>query len=225
MEKPNGDTPDQNKKPETPGSGTDTPPNKGGSSSADEQKNEVERERARAATALKDKEDAENRARTERIARIKAEKALAALGGGAGSGDGGGSAAPASTEEQNVRNDAEKRVFALVASTPAYQDVFTKDQTLKDIVLRNPLALISEYIDAEDAVDQIKKYLDTRLTTVAPVKAPETPSTQNPPAPGAGGGKESQTTYSAEAIRSMSPDQWMKIPQEIREKILRGETV
>ncbi len=234
MSNPNGDTPDQNKPQNAPGSGTDTPPKDGGSQPSGENENELERERARAATALKDKEAAEKRARDEKIARIRAEKELARLRGGSGSGDGSGdgSQTPSGNEdaeEEVIRANAEKQVFALIAGTQSYQELLAKDPTLKEVLLRNPLSLISDYIDAEDAADQVKKYLDSRVqagsgsssSSGAGDGGQTPPKDIKPPKDGGSGGATPK--YTAEQIRNMSPEEWSKIPKEQRAKMMQGD--
>lgn len=233
-EVPNGDTLDQNNQVNTPPAGSNTPPQNGESQPSSDLQNELERERSRAATALREKSDAEKRARDERVARLKAEKQLRALQGEGGDEAGSNSSANfGSSEEAMVRANAEKQIYALIASTSAYQQLLDKDSTLKDVILRNPLSLISEYIDAEDAAEQVQGYLDGRIQTN--ITTPPTPSSnagsgdqqtpQNPPAPGAGNNAtgKADDKYSAESIKQMSPEEWNKIPKDKRMKMLQGD--
>lgn len=230
---PKGDTPTPGAQPgETPPAGGDTPPQNGGSyTPPGDPKNELEREKARAATAQQRADDAEKRARDERIARIKAEKQLKALQGGAAD-DGQGNQPPASgaedAEGQIVKANAEKNVYALVASNQAYQQLVEKDPTLKEVLLRNPLSLISEYIDAEDAAEQVKKFLDSRLqastdtSTSTPPTQPQQPKDVTPPGGGGTPPGGTGSKYTADSIRSMSPADWAKIPKEERMKMMQG---
>lgn len=235
MNNPNGDTlppKDENQKPA--GSDGNTPPNNGSSPDPiEELKNQVEREKARAATAQQTAETAEKRARDERILRINAEKKLKAL---SGAGDG-GNGAPAGDGQVNAndseaeveRLNAEKGIANLIMMTPEYQALLQKDVTLKEVLLSNPLSLITEYIDAEDAVDQIKKKLDKRL---APADGGNTPPAggDGKPAPKAGDvpppssdSVEMKGSVSPDAAVKMSAAEWDKIPKEQRRKMLLGE--
>lgn len=230
MSNPNGDTPDQNKDQKPAGTGTDTPPNNGASPDpVEELKNQVEREKARAATALQEKDAAEKRARDEKIARIRAEKALKAAGGNAGGANGNdnpsGSSVNEDTEAEQVRLESEKGIFVLVASNPQYQELLGKDPTLKEVLLKNPLSLISEYIDSEDAVDQIKKYLETRLQATAPnPSTPPSDGKDKKDVPPPGSQKiEVKGSITPEQARSMSTAEWAKLPKEQRMKMLQGE--
>jgi len=208
-----------------------TPPEK--VPTLEELKNEVARVSAIASTAQKTAEDAKKDARTERINRIKAEKELNRLKGDGGSGDGGnGSQAlpgGSSAEEEIEKANAEKGIFALLAGDQSYRELLEKDVTLKDILIKNPLSLISEYIDSEDAVDQVKSYLDNRLQTIKGNTPPAPPAGTppaggEPPKPGTPPkGGDSGMKYSADQIRNMSPDQWAKIPKEERQRMMQGE--
>ena len=232
MAEDNGDTlpPANPQNPPAAGDGN-TPPEK--VPTLEELKNEVARVSAVAATAQKSAEDLKKDLRTERINRIKAEKERDLLKGGDGSGDGnqslpGGSSA----DEEITRANAEKGIFALLAGDQTYRELLEKDVTLKDILIKNPLSLISEYIDSEDAVDQVKSYLDNRLQTIKGSPLPPTPPAGGtpptggePPKPGnpPSGGGNSAMKYSADQIRNMSPDDWAKIPKAERERMMQGE--
>lgn len=225
MENPNGDTPDQKKDQKPAGTGTDTPPASGSSPDpVEELKNQVTREQARAATALKDKEDADKRARNEKILRIRAEKALKAAT--SGSGDGNNPPAAGSEvndlEEEQVRLEAEKGIFGLLAGTSAYNELLSKDPTLKEVLLTNPLSLIREYIDPEDAVDQIKKKLDDRVQSLSS-STPPSGDGKKDVVPPKDGGVEMKGSITPKQATTMSPDEWAKLPKEQRLKMLQGE--
>ena len=233
MAENNGDTlpPASEQTPPAAGEGN-TPPEK--VPTLEELKNEVARVSAIASTAQKTAEDAKKDARTERINRIKAEKELQRLKGD-GSGDGGNGSQPpsggSSAEEEIEKANAEKGIFALLAGDQSYRELLEKDVTLKDILIKNPLSLISEYIDSEDAVDQVKSYLDNRLQAIKGNTPPAPPAGGTPPAGGEPpkpgnpprGGDGSGLKYSADQIRNMSPDQWAKIPKEERQRMMQGE--
>lgn len=228
MSDPNGDTLDGAKKPETPGAPANTPPN-GQSQPSGDDKNEVERANARAATAQQAEADAKKDAREARRALKIAEAKLAAKGGdGDGGDDGanpGGSPAPGSAEAQVVQARAESRIARLIASDPRYSELTAKDATLKDILYRNPLSLIPNYIDEDDAVEQVQEYLDGKLSPAAPAPAPATTEAQRevPKPGGEPAGGAAQPKYTAESIRNMPAAEWIKIPVEQRQKMMRGD--
>lgn len=68
-------------------------------------------------------------------------------------------------QEQNISESllAEREIFRRVASNPKYASVLEEDKTLKRILLSKPLALVEEFTDADDAVDQIEEMLNKRL--------------------------------------------------------------
>ena len=184
-------------------------------------KDQIEREKARAATALKDKDAAEVNARNEKIARINAERKLKAVAGGEGE-------TPAEAqgsmdhEEEIERLKAEKGVVNLLMLNPVYQDLIKKDQTLREVLQNNPLSLISEYIDADDAVDQIKKKLDAyKVTPTTPEQPKETPKSGD--VPPVKGSVEMKGTITPEQAAKMSPQEWAKLPRETRQNILAGK--
>lgn len=101
---------------------------------------------------------------------------------------------PPSPEELDAKaaaedRKAEKGLMAL-ASDPAYRDVFDADPTLRDLFVRNPLAVLPIYandaFDAEDAVNLVKEALGKRKSALTPA-TPPAPPTVVPPAPPAGG--------------------------------------
>jgi uncharacterized phage infection (PIP) family protein YhgE len=70
---------------------------------------------------------------------------------------------PAEREEALVARIA---IQNLLIGNPQYQKLLEKDITLKTILIKNPLALISDWLDAEDAVTQVKDYLDKQLSSL-----------------------------------------------------------
>ncbi len=76
---------------------------------------------------------------------------------------------------------AEKGLLAL-ALDPAYRAVLDADPTLRDMLTKNPLAVLpvfaSEALDADDAVGLVRDMLKKRATpaTPAPVTPPATPT-------------------------------------------------
>lgn len=227
-EKPNGDTPAPAEDPKAEGAGTDTPPKGSSPDPMEELNNQLDREKARAATALTEKDAAEKKARNEKILRIAAEKKLKALTG-AGGGDGGGDTPPdnsgtdSSSDAEIERVNAERGVSNLLLMNPQYQGLLNEDQTLKEVLVNNPLSLITEYIDAEDAVEQIKAKLDKRLAAKdeAANKKEEKKGGDVPPT---GDNKqELKGDLSADKIKNLSPSEWAKLPKETRDRYLKGE--
>lgn len=189
-------------------------------------KNEVEREKARAATALKEKDAAEVNARNEKVARINAEKRLKAL---VGQGEGADATPPAGpinsgNEDALEQMKAEKGIANLLFLTPEYQELLKGNQVLRDVLTSNPLSLIREYIDAEDAVDQVRKKLDAYRAAPA---TPPAGAQVEPPTPGAvppvGGSIPMKGTITPQQAAAMSPADWAKLPVETRTKIMQGE--
>jgi len=100
------------------------------------------------------------------------------------------------TPEERQASGAEEdrkaeRGLLNLALDPAYREVLDKDQTLRDLLTKNPLAILPilapEALDADDAINLVKEALNKRKTpaTPTPVTPPTTPTT--PPSPPAGG--------------------------------------
>jgi hypothetical protein len=104
-------------------------------------------------------------------------------------------AAAPSVEEQNAQaseedRKAERGLMAL-ALDPEYREVIDKDPTLRDLLIKNPLAVLpilaAEALDAEDAISLVKDALGKRkVSAAAPANLPLTPATP-PPTPPTGG--------------------------------------
>ena len=225
----NGDTPLDEKDQKPAGGQSDTPPANGTPPDPiEELKNQVKREEARATTALQGQATAEKKARDERILRINAEKKLKALSGAGGEEGKDKPAAPGTvnaddSEAEMERLNAEKGIANLIMLTPDYQALLQKDPTLKEVLVNNPLSLISEYIDAEDAVDQIKKKLDSRISAGgAPAPKDGAPAPKDVPAP-SGDSVEMKGSVTPTAASKMSPQEWAKLPKAERQKMLSGE--
>lgn len=168
-----------------------------------------------------------------RVAERKLQIALKRNAGGDNQG-GQPNAEPASSidysedEKKSIMDTAERKVLNLIAFEPKYQDVLSKDQTLKDIISRNPLALITEFIDAEDAVDQIKDMLDSRVSQAN--SSGDGGSKQQPqgeekdPTPGPGG-ETSKNVLTPEQAAKMSNAEYAKLSPEVRRRLKGGESV
>jgi len=87
---------------------------------------------------------------------------------------------------------AERGLLALAFDTE-YREIIDKDPTLKDLLQKNPLAVLPilapDAIDADDAISLVKEALGKRKTAAAaPSQLPETPPAPATPAtPPAGG--------------------------------------
>lgn len=208
----------------TPAAPENTQPEPGSSPDpVDELKNQVARAESRAATAQKSADELEKKLRIEHGLRVSAERRLAG-----GSGIDGGGVAPAAVpmddrEAESERLKAERGISNLLLMNPAYQKVLEGDATLREILLDNPLSLIREYIDFEDAVDQVKRKLDVRLEALekrAEVPAPVAPATREVPAPS--GQAPAPGTLTPQSAREMTREQWAALTDEQRDKLKMG---
>lgn len=84
---------------------------------------------------------------------------------------------------------AEKGLMAL-ALDPEFREVIDKDPTLRDLLVKNPLAVLPilapDAMDAEDAINLVKDVLTERKkSAAAPANLPDTPVTtpETPPTP------------------------------------------
>jgi len=99
--------------------------------------------------------------------------------------------APPTPDEQAAAGAAEDRKaeqgLMRLALDPAYREVLDNDVTLRDLLTKNPLAILPVFapdaLDAEDAVSLVKEALDKRRTPATP-PAPATPPPVAPPAGG-----------------------------------------
>lgn len=110
--------------------------------------------------------------------------------------------APPSPEDREAAGraediKAERGLFALAAD-PSYREVLDKDPTLRDLLVKNPLAVLpmyaSEALDADDAINMVKEELNKRK----PVPPPATPPAPAPAVPPAGGVNPSDTPVNEE---------------------------
>lgn len=216
---PQADTLDEAKKAETPAASTNTPAN-GTSPAPSDLENELERERARASTAQRERDEA---VREARDARRKLKIALQQPSGSDDDnkddkGRGGNTA-----EAEVVQARAERRVMGMVIGDAKYQDLLAGDPTLRDLMLRNPLSFIGEFIDEDDAVEQVQDYLDKRLAAKAPAPVQKKEETKDVPKPGAAPAAGGTMRYTPEQLKNMSPDEYARIPKEERMKMMKGE--
>ena len=68
--------------------------------------------------------------------------------------------------EREVRSEARIGIQNLILENPEYQELLKQDITLREVLRNNPFALIGEYFDAQDAVEQIREKLDGRVSTL-----------------------------------------------------------
>ena len=68
--------------------------------------------------------------------------------------------------ERELRLEARIGVQNLILENSEYQELLKKDITLREVLKNNPFALIGEYFDAQDAVEQIKEKLDDRVKQI-----------------------------------------------------------
>lgn len=98
-------------------------------------------------------------------------------------------ATPPTPEEREAAGAEEdrkaERGLLGVALDPNYREVLDKDPTLRDLLTKNPLAVLpiyaSEALDADDAVELVKGMLDRRKSNT-PQPTPAVPATPTPPA-------------------------------------------
>jgi len=105
---------------------------------------------------------ADKKARLEKIERQKLERELRRIQVGEAP------LMPEMNQEISVSNMEQKvlvkgAVADMILRNPEYQIVLDKDTTLKEVLLTNPLALVGEAYDTEDALAQIKEKLDIRV--------------------------------------------------------------
>jgi chaperonin cofactor prefoldin len=68
--------------------------------------------------------------------------------------------------EREVKMEAKIGIQGLLLDNPDYQELLSNDITLKEVLKNNPFALIGDFFDAQDAVEQIKEKLDSRVATL-----------------------------------------------------------
>lgn len=95
---------------------------------------------------------------------------------------------PPTPEERQAQGAAEdekaKTGLLSLALDPVYREVLDKDPTLRDLLTKNPLAVLPVYapdaLDADDAINLVKGELNKRKSVPAPATPPAPPA--NPPA-------------------------------------------
>jgi len=119
-------------------------------------------------------------------------------------------ATPPSDEEAAATAAAEdrkaERGLMALALDPQFRPVFDNDPTLRDLITKNPLAILPvlapEALDADDAISLVKEALSKRKPSAPtpPANPPATPP-ETPPTPPTGGvnppGKDMDDDYEA----------------------------
>lgn len=108
---------------------------------------------------------ADRKTRTSEIERQKLETRLEKIKTGEISPDEEPPVGETSTERE-LRLEAKIAIQNVILGNSKYQGVLEKDITLKEILKKNPLALIDKYLDAQDAAEQIQEKLDERVTSL-----------------------------------------------------------
>jgi len=68
--------------------------------------------------------------------------------------------------EREARLEARIGIQNMILENPEYQELLSQDITLREVLKNNPFALIGEYFDAQDVVDQLKEKLEQRLSSL-----------------------------------------------------------
>ena len=77
------------------------------------------------------------------------------------------------TNEKNEKLEAKVKIQGLIIDNPDYQQLMAKDITLRKVLKNNPFALIGDYFDLQDAVDQIRDMLDERISSLQKIQPKE----------------------------------------------------
>jgi len=80
--------------------------------------------------------------------------------------------------EAAAQREVKIEVQNLILDNPEYQAVLNKDITLKEILRKNPSALLDNFFDVQDAVEQIKDLLDKKVSS-AKEETPSQPAAGN----------------------------------------------
>lgn len=108
---------------------------------------------------------ADKKARMEKLERLKIEKELKRIQSG--------EIPTFSVETEETPIEIEERFKArigiqnLFLANPEYQELLKQDITLREVIKNNPFAIVSDWIDSEDAIAQMKDYLDSRISSLS----------------------------------------------------------
>ncbi|MHA1482073.1 MAG: hypothetical protein ACTSQA_01380 [Candidatus Heimdallarchaeaceae archaeon] len=145
--------------------GESTPPEK----TVEELKAEVEQLRSEVEKSQTLQSQADKKARIEKVTRLRIEEKLKKIRSGEIEVDdlsGEANTGNVPVTDVNTALEIKAGIQGIIIDNPSYQEVLKKDQTLKQVLLRNPLALIEDCLDAEDAVEQIKDLFDTKVSAL-----------------------------------------------------------
>jgi len=115
---------------------------------------------------------AQRKERIEAIERKKVEEILKKIRSGEISADEEIPLDETSTEKE-TRQTARIKIQNLIIENPDYQELIKDNLTLKEVIKNNPLALIGDYLDSDDAVEQIKEKLDKLVSSKSVKTQPE----------------------------------------------------
>lgn len=141
-------------------------------------------------------------------------------------------ATPPSAEQMRETADAEdrkaERGLTAIAASPEFREVLDADPTLRDLMVKNPLAVLPllapDAMDADDAIGLVKDALKARVKP-APAPAPATPPAPTPevPKPGAVTTPTDQTVHEAVEDAKKIPNTERAIANMIGAKIGLGK--
>ena len=138
---------------------------------------ELDQTKADLAQARRLQAQADRRAERERVRRIRAEKRAGVSPSPEPDDDNSpdnGSSEPNLAVE---REKAQRLMYQKAYSDPKFRSVVESDPTLKHLIETNPLALVKDPVDAEDAVFQLEDLLQERIdTTPTPAAKPSAPT-------------------------------------------------
>ena len=158
--------------------GESTPPEK----TVEELKAEVEQLKGEAENAKTLQSQADKKARVEKVSRLKIEEKLKKIRSGemdVSDIDKAVDTQNISATDRNIALEIKAGVQGIIIDSPQYQEVLKKNQTLKQVLLKNPLALIDDCIDAEDAVEQVKDLLDKAVDSLKNEVQPKEENNEN----------------------------------------------
>lgn len=129
------------------------------------------------ATSLQSQAD--RKARAEALERAKLQKRLDKIKAGEIPEE------ETSTEDtgfdKSVKQDARIKIQNIIIDSPKYQELIKGNNVLKEVLKNNPFALIGDYIDAEDASEQVKEKLDKLVSAQSTETEPEVETIEKKP--------------------------------------------
>lgn len=137
------------------------------------------------------------------------------------------------TEKAHQEDEKAERGLTALALDPKYRPLFDADPTLRDMITRNPLAVLPIYandaMDAQDAIELVTEAFDKRLTGIKPAvvetppadgKNPDgTPKTPpaTPPAGGVNVNNDLPNNAAVEALKHQNPE--TAVAGSVRERL------